>query len=110
MRRSCASVDLRNYKTLTPWVWDCIQRHYDRFDFRDVLFEYGISPDTYAEVLGSHDASKLYKAVEPIAKEAARRIANRDLELKPVRIKKADGSLHRQGSTHRQGRTDAADI
>ena len=88
MRRSCASVDLRNYKTLVPWVWDCIQRHYDRFDFRDMLLKNGISPDTYAEVLESHDSSKLYKAVEPIAKEAARRIANRDLELKPVRIKK----------------------
>lgn len=86
MRRSCASIDLRNYKTLMPWVWDCIQRHYDRFDFRDMLFEYSISQKTYAKVLETQDPRLLYPAVEPIAKEAARRILSQNLDLKPVHI------------------------
>lgn len=87
MRRSCADIDLRNYKTLVPWVWECIKRHHDRYDFRDMLLDYGISPDTYAKCLEEHNKEPLFKAVKPIAKEAAKRIANRQLQLRPVRIR-----------------------
>lgn len=87
MHRSCAEINLRDHKVLMPWVWDCILRHYDRFDFRDMLFDYGISQKTYARVMETHDSTLLYRAVKPIAKEAARRITNRNLELKPVQIK-----------------------
>lgn len=43
MRRSCKDINLRDYKTVLPWVWDCIKRHYKRFDFRGMLAKNGIS-------------------------------------------------------------------
>lgn len=94
MRRGCKNVDLRNYKTLLPWVWDCIKRHYKRYDFRDMLIKkYGVPREDYARVLLEHDYSLFAQAVEKIAKEAAKRIAERDLKLPPVYMRwRRDGS------------------
>ena len=87
MRRGCKDVNLRDYKTLMPWVWDCIKRHYKRYDFRDMLVkEYRIPLSTYAIALENQDPSLLFPAVKPIAQEAVRRIANQDLEVRPPRI------------------------
>ena len=71
MRRSCKDIDLRNYKTLLPWVQDCIRRHHKRFDFRAMLKHYGISRKIYSRVLLKHDYSLFTEAAEKIAKEAA---------------------------------------
>ena len=87
MHQSCADIDLRDYKVLMPWVWDCILRHYDRYDFRDMLLDYGIPLSDYVKVLKKHDTSLLYRAVKPIAQEAAQCIAERSLELRPPRIR-----------------------
>lgn len=93
MRRGCKNIDLRDYKTLLPWVWDCVKRHYKRYDFRDLLEEYGASRISYAQTCVDHDFSRFSEAVEKIAKEAACRIVARDLQLSPVRIRKQrDGS------------------
>ena len=87
MRRGCKDIDLRNYKTVLPWVWDCIKRHYKRYDFRDMLRHFGVSRIDYERALINYDLSIFTSAVEKIAKEVVRRIANRDLELPPVRIR-----------------------
>lgn len=94
MRRGCKDIDLRDYKILLPWVWDCILRHYkNRYDFRDLLYEYGVSPEVYAHVLLEHDTTLFADAVVKIAKEAARRIAEHELQLTPIRYKwRRDGS------------------
>ena len=102
MRRGCKTVDLRNYKTLLPWVWDCILRHYKRYDFRDMLYDYGVSPEDYASVLLEHDYSLLAQAVEKIAKEAAKRIAEHDLKMPPIKLRwrrdRSNGKLRRIGN------------
>lgn len=87
MRKSCADIDLRDYKVLMPWVWDCILRHYDRYDFRDILLDYDIPLSDYVKVLQEHDTSLLYRAVKPIAQKAARCITERSLKLRPPRIR-----------------------
>ena len=97
MHRSCADVDLRDYRTLTPWVWDCIKRHHKRSDFRNMLLQYGISEKTYKKAVKWSDASLLYPAVEPVARYAADCIASRTLVFKPpyIRIRKdpANGKI-----------------
>ncbi len=93
MRRDCKNIDLRDYRTLLPWAWDCVKRHYKRYDFRDMLEKYDVSRISYAQTCEDHDYSRFADAVEKIAKEAARRIEVRQLNLPPVRIRKqTDGS------------------
>lgn len=86
MHRSCADINLRDYKTLMPWIWDSILRHHDRYDFRDMLLEYGISLDNYVKAQKNHDPYLLHSAVMPIAKEVVRRITARNLMVRPPRI------------------------
>ena len=87
MRRDCQEIDLRNDRTLLPWVWDCVKRHYKRYDFRDMLYKHGVSRISYALTYEDHDVSRFKEAVEALAKEAAACIADRRLELQPVRIR-----------------------
>lgn len=51
-----------------------------------MLFEYGVSPESYAKTLVDHDRTRFTFAVEAIAKEAANRITVRNLDLLPVHI------------------------
>lgn len=93
MRKSCKHIDLRNKETLRPWVWDAVKRHYGRYDFRDMLVEYGVSREEYAASCIDHDLTRFSGAVNNIAAYAADCIANHKLELPPVRIRKQkDGS------------------
>lgn len=89
MIKSCKHIDIRDYKTLIPWVWDCISRHYARFDFKRMIINIGKIPhEDYAKAVQNHDKSKIYPAAENIAKYAAAKIAARDLsELPPVLIR-----------------------
>lgn len=102
MRRSCKDIDLRNYKTLLPWVQDCIRRHHKRFDFRAMLKHYGISRKIYSRVLLKHDYSLFTEAAEKIAKEAAKRISEHDLSLPPIKLHwrqdPSSGKMRRIGS------------
>lgn len=93
MRRDCADINLRDPRVLRPWVWDCIKRHYKRYDFRDMLMEYGLSREAHAKTCKDHDYTRLAPTVDKIAEYAAKCIADRHLVLPPVRIRvMKDGS------------------
>lgn len=88
MHRDCKNIDLTNWKTLLPWVHDCISRHKKRHDFRWLLTHHGLSAEDYYAALHSGRTDMLLPAIESIAKEAAQRIYERDLEGIPApRIK-----------------------
>ena len=97
MRRSCKDINLRDYKTVLPWVWDCIRRHYKRYDFRGMLAKNGISRIDYARACENSDLTILAPAIKRIAKDAVQRIAERNLALPPIRNrKKMDASTGKE--------------
>lgn len=88
MKRSCKNINIEDPKVITPWVYDCIERHYKRWDFRHLLISLGgLSHEEYFRVWQQHDKSSLISASEKIAEEAAKRIKSRHLKLPPVKIR-----------------------
>lgn len=102
MVRSCKHTDIENWQVITPWVYDCISRHKKKRNFRDLLCETGMmTRDEYYEALSTQNYMAFEKASELIAKEAAKRIAERRLDLPPVYIRnmidKSSGKLRQIG-------------
>lgn len=98
MKRSCKNIDITDTETVYPWVLDCILRHKKRHDFRDMLIHIGkMLRCEYYDALHNHDTAAFSRAAYNIACEAVRRIAARQLNLRPVRIRqrvdKSSGKL-----------------
>lgn len=87
MKRKCKHIDITNPDTIREWVTDCIRRHKKRYDFRDMLFQYGMSQKDYDTCIEEHNNSLLPPTVEKIITEVCRQLRERSLELKPVRIR-----------------------
>ena len=87
MKKKCKNIDVTTTDTVKDWVRDCILRHKQRYDFRDMLFEYGVTKAQYSEALDTHNYSSFNNAFEKITTEACRRIRERKLDLTPVRIR-----------------------
>lgn len=87
MKRSAKHIDIKNPQTVMPWVVDCVQRHYKRHDFRDMLIKHGMKKDDYYEVRRTHDRAALTPYCKAIAEDACRRIASRNLKLPEIKIR-----------------------
>lgn len=93
MKTKCKHVDIRNPDNLIPAIKDVVFRHCARFDFRNLLFRFGLSQSDYMLYLLSRDKEILEEAIHNIAEECAKRIVQRDLKLRPVEIRiKSDKS------------------
>lgn len=98
MKRSCKNIDITDTETVYPWVLDCVLRHKKRHDFRDMLIHIGKMPRReYCDALHTHNNNAFVQPVYNIARESVRRIAARQLNLRPVRIRqrvdKSSGKL-----------------
>ena len=82
MKKKCKDIDITNPKTIRPFVEDCIQRHYKRYDFKRFLLEHGLTKEQYATVTKTHDYRLLDKAIDKISVECAEAIKNRKITLK----------------------------
>ena len=88
MKRYCKHIDITNWRTVLPWVTECVLRHKKRYDFRSLIcYSVGCSRKSLSAELESGDNSVFLKASEIIAKDAVERIKNRELNLKPVTYK-----------------------
>ena len=88
MKRRCKHIDIEDPKVIEPWVLDCIERHFKRRDFKRLLLTLGgLSHEEYLSAVYEQDKTPLFKAAERIADEAAKRIRERSLKLKPVQIR-----------------------
>lgn len=88
MIRSCKNIDIEDWQTVEPWVYECIDRHYKRRDFKRLLLTIGsLSDEDYRRVVKDANKMPLLKAAANLAKEAVRQIKNRTLELEPVHIR-----------------------
>lgn len=85
MKRKCKHIDITDFDTIRPWVKDCILRHKKRYDFRDLLIKHGLTRQEYEDSLKMHNYSRY--PIDSITREAIRRIQNKKLALKPVRIR-----------------------
>lgn len=103
MKRSCKNIDITDWRTDYPWVLDCIQRHYKRHDFRDLVCSVGgMSRNEYYAAKEAHDKKAFEKPAENVAREAAKRIRDRSLRLRPVtireRVDKSSGKVRLIGN------------
>lgn len=88
MKRSCKNIDIADTETVYPWVLDCVLRHKKRHDFRDMLMHIGgMSRRQYYDALHTQNNNAFVQPVYNIARESVRRIAARQLNLRPVRIR-----------------------
>ncbi|GEM_PF-628042 len=102
MKRSCKNIDIEDWQTVEPWVYECLDRHYKRHDFKRLLLTVGgISGEDYKRAVKDYDKKPLLKASVNLAKEAVRQIKNRCLELEPVKIRemadKSSGKIRQIG-------------
>lgn len=98
MKRSCKRIKITDVNTILPWVKVCIEKHAKRHDFRKMLLRIGKMPREDYDTAVSTDNHSLYDTpARNIAAEAARRIAARELQLRPVRyrerVDKSSGKL-----------------
>lgn len=85
MKRSCKEIDITDPQTIEPWVYGCLEGHKDRHDFRRLFCGIGgMSRPEYEQTINSTAKEPLAHASVLIAKEAARRIRERNLSLPPV--------------------------
>lgn len=70
-----------------PAIEDVVFRNDDRYDFRSLLFEFGMSKDDYFTFLKTKERYLIIVTLEAIARECVNRIINRDLKLKPIHIR-----------------------
>ncbi len=88
MKRSCKRVDIENWQVIFPWVFECVNRHKRKKDFRRLLINIGkMTIPEYREALKEKDQTPFERASQYIAQEAAKRIAERNLSLSPVVIR-----------------------
>lgn len=93
MKTKCKNINIRNPENLIPAIKDVVFRHCGRFDFRNLLFRYGLSVRDYELYLLSRDKTIMDEVIHNIAEECARRITDRNLNLRPVEIRiKSDKS------------------
>ena len=87
MKRKCKKVNLRDHKNLIPAINDVVFRHARRYDFKNLLINFGLSLDAYHEFLNTRNKSLLDETISAIAKECVRRIESRNLNLRKVEIR-----------------------
>lgn len=85
--KALKKIDIKDPKTITPWVTDCVMRHYLRRDFYKLLAGYGLSRDEYRIICRTYDKPALMPYIKLLAQDLAQDIANRQLDLPPVRIR-----------------------
>ena len=91
MKRSAKNINITDWKTVLPWVQDCIYRHYKRNDFHRMLVDHGLSEVEYQSVLNdkkNHDKTPFLPAIESIAKYACECIKKRELNMPPIKYRK----------------------
>lgn len=89
----CKNIDITNPDVINPWVTDCIRRHAKRYDFRGLLFHYGLDRLSYKTFLATGDFSILEETIKIICEDMCLQIRNRKLRLRPVRIgQRVDGT------------------
>lgn len=97
MKRKCKNINIRDYKTLIPYVQDVIYRHNNRYDFKRLLIRNGLSVTDYYAFRETKDKSLLDDAIVKIAQVCAKGISTRNLDLPPIRIRikvdKANGKI-----------------
>ena len=87
MKRKCKNVDLKNYRNMIPAIKDVVFRHSDRYDFKNLLINFGLSLDDYHLYRQTKNKVILEETIERIAKECAARIESKDLRLRKVEIR-----------------------
>lgn len=88
MIRSCKHVDITDPETISPWVYECMFRHYKRRDFGDILVKYGMDPASYRRLKRTDDKTLMFSAVGALVQDMARMIREHDLsDLTPVSLK-----------------------
>ena len=55
VHKSAKHIDIKNQSVVLPWVIDCVQRHYKRHDFRDMLIKHGMKKADYYRAKREHD-------------------------------------------------------
>lgn len=86
MKKKCKHIDITDWKTVQPWVTDCVMRHKKRYDFKKMLLEHGLTKQEYSYAISNQDYKIFDRAIIEIAKDACERIKNRKLNLPPVVI------------------------
>ncbi len=106
MRRSCKHINIRDPKTVYPWVRECIDRHKERDDFRRLLINVGgMDPAEYYRAMRENLDEPFDGPSMRIAIAATQGISRRDLRLSRPRIKeRVDGS---SGKLRKIGRESA---
>ena len=87
MKRKCKKINLRDYRNLIPAIRDVVFRHARRYDFKNLLINFGLSLDDYHEFFATRDRRLFDVPIENIAKECVKRIEARDLHLRKVEIR-----------------------
>ncbi len=88
MVRSCKQIDIEDWQVITPWVYDCINRHKRKSAFRELLCEFGhMTKQEYIDALKTLDHTAFIEASQHVAQEVSRRISERNLSLPPVIIR-----------------------
>ena len=89
MKRSCKHVDIKDTKTVLPWVADCVYRHWKRNDFRRLILSTGVvTAADYVAAKQINDKRLIAPAIPVIAQMACEIIRRRDFDLPPIRIRK----------------------
>ena len=97
MKTKCKNINIKDPENLIPAIKDVVFRHCTRFDFRNLLYRYGLKESDYKLYLVTRDKELLEDVIHNIAEECAKRIINRDLKLRPVEIRiKYDKSTGKQ--------------
>ncbi|WP_165247457.1 reverse transcriptase domain-containing protein [Adlercreutzia sp. ZJ141] len=98
MKRSCKDIDMRDWRTLYPWVEACVWKHRRKRRFARLATSVGgVSNDDYIKALNSCDKTLLKPAIERIAKHAVSIISSRKLNEPKVsmreRVDKSSGKV-----------------
>lgn len=83
MKKKCKDIDITNQETIKPWVFDCIHRHYHRYDFKRFLLEHGLSKEAYDTVLKTHDYRLFDEAIDRITNECVEAIKQCKIKITP---------------------------
>ena len=101
MKRSCKHIDITDPETIKPFVRDCVYRHWKRSDFKKLFLDHGLSRKQYDEIRESKNKYELEPIIDNIAKDAVKRISDRELNLPPISITerrdRATGKLRQIG-------------
>ena len=87
MHKIAKHIDIKNQSVVLPWVIDCVQRHYKRHDFRDMLIKHGMKKADYYRAKREHDKYAFVPYCKNIAEDMCERIKNKSLNLKPITIR-----------------------